>query len=43
MSSYDKETEARIAETARRCRKYKTSLPYSPEVEKLEKEAEKVA
>jgi hypothetical protein len=26
--------EKRIAETARRCRKYATSLPYSPEIEK---------
>jgi hypothetical protein len=28
------ETEKRIAETARRCRKYATSLPWSPEIEK---------
>lgn len=29
-----KSAEAQIAETARRCRKYATSLPYSPEIEK---------
>lgn len=34
---YSKETERRIEETARRARKYATSLPYSPEVEEAER------